>query len=186
MGSFINRCNFISPLSEQICSELQFLLKTKVIKKGELISKQNQTNMSLYYVESGLVKHFYYRNNRPLILQFFKENSFFLILDSFLSNKPSEFMTTAIETTRVSYLEYQNIEKLASKYHQFETLYRKIMSRATLGTYNRFKDIFEHDATSRYDKFLVKNPELMQRISLGDLAAYLGISQVSLSRIRAK
>ncbi len=186
MGNFINRCNFISPLSEQICSELRLLLKTRVIKKGELISKQDQTNMSLYYVDSGLVKHFYYRNNKPLILQFFRENSFFLILDSFLSNKPSEYMTSAIENTRVTYLEYDNLDRMAAKHHQFETLYRKILSRATLGTYNRFKDIFENDAASLYDKFLINNPELMQRISLGDLAAYLGISQVSLSRIRAK
>jgi hypothetical protein len=51
---------------------------------------------------------------------------------------------------------------------------------------NRVKEMLEEDGLKRYDNFLKTNNYLMQRISLGDLANYLGITQVSLSRIRAK
>lgn len=40
-------------------------------------------------------------------------------------------------------------------------------------------------ATERYKKLLKNNPELIQRIQLGQISSYLGITQVSLSRIRA-
>jgi len=45
--------------------------------------------------------------------------------------------------------------------------------------------MLEENATTRYNNFLKENNSLLQRISLGDLANYLGITQVSLSRIRA-
>ena len=50
----------------------------------------------------------------------------------------------------------------------------------------RIKEMFDADATELYKSFVKENKHLLQRISLGDTASYLGISQVSLSRIRAK
>ncbi|OPZ15087.1 MAG: hypothetical protein BWZ05_02293 [Bacteroidetes bacterium ADurb.BinA245] len=49
----------------------------------------------------------------------------------------------------------------------------------------RISEMLEENATERYNHFLQDNGFLLQRISLGDLANYLGITQVSLSRIRA-
>ena len=40
-------------------------------------------------------------------------------------------------------------------------------------------------ATERYQDFLDTQPNLLQRLPLGCIASYLGITQVSLSRIRA-
>jgi hypothetical protein len=50
----------------------------------------------------------------------------------------------------------------------------------------RISEMLEENATERYLHFVKENPDTLQRISLGDLASYLGITQVSLSRIRAK
>ena len=51
---------------------------------------------------------------------------------------------------------------------------------------NRISEMLEENGTERYNNFVKTNGRLMQRISLGDLAGYLGITQVSLSRIRAR
>jgi CRP-like cAMP-binding protein len=40
-------------------------------------------------------------------------------------------------------------------------------------------------ATERYQELMQQQPGLLQRVSLGHIASYLGITQVSLSRIRA-
>jgi hypothetical protein len=45
--------------------------------------------------------------------------------------------------------------------------------------------MLEQDATEQYNKFVEENSSILQRINLGDLAKYLGITQQSLSRIRA-
>jgi hypothetical protein len=50
---------------------------------------------------------------------------------------------------------------------------------------DRISEMLEENAKERYTNFINKYPDLLQRISLGDLANYIGITQVSLSRIRA-
>lgn len=50
----------------------------------------------------------------------------------------------------------------------------------------RISEMLEDDGKKRYYNFLKQRPDLIQRISLGDLADYIGITQVSLSRIRAQ
>jgi hypothetical protein len=51
---------------------------------------------------------------------------------------------------------------------------------------NRIKEMFNNDATELYLSFTKNNQHLLQRISLGDIASYICISQVTLSRIRAR
>ncbi len=48
----------------------------------------------------------------------------------------------------------------------------------------RISEMLEENASNRYNNFIQVNGDILQRISLGDLANYLGITQVSLSRIR--
>ena len=50
----------------------------------------------------------------------------------------------------------------------------------------RISEMLEENATERYNHFVTHNSDLLPRISLGELAGYLGITQVSLSRIRAQ
>jgi hypothetical protein len=49
----------------------------------------------------------------------------------------------------------------------------------------RISEMLEENAKERYNNFVNDYPTLLQRISLGELANYIGITQVSLSRIRA-
>ena len=108
------------------------------------------------------------------------------MLDSFLNKTPAEFITVALEDTKLTYLDNYDIEELCSKHHSFESFMRKYISFAASNNLKRFKEMLEKDATERYMGFVKEYTHLLQRISLGDIASYLGISQVSLSRIRGK
>jgi CRP-like cAMP-binding protein len=66
-----------------------------------------------------------------------------------------------------------------------ETFYRKLVSVATTRMMRRISEMLEDNARERYNQFVAENSQILQRISLGDLAKYLGITQQSLSRIRA-
>ena len=76
-------------------------------------------------------------------------------------------------------------EQLCEKHHSLENFYRKLMTIANMNMMERIKEMLEEDAKNRYSNFVKIHPNLLQRISLGDLSKYLGITQVSLSRIRA-
>ena len=66
----------------------------------------------------------------------------------------------------------------------FEGLIQSITQQALLDKIKVRNSYMGEDATSRYLKFIAHHPDIMQRLPLSDVAAYLGITQQSLSRIR--
>jgi len=78
------------------------------------------------------------------------------------------------------------MEELCKKHHCMETYFRKLVSTVTIKMMKRITEMLEENATERYNEFLEEHKPILQRINLGDMASYLGITQQSLSRIRAQ
>lgn len=186
MNDFITYCNQFSLLSQEATEDFKSRFKTKTFLKGGTISKEGEICNNLYFIDIGLVKLYYYHKGRFIILHFFSDNSVFTILDSFTNQSPAQFTTVALEDTSTTYVSNNDVEELCRKHHSFESLIRKLFSIALINELKRLKELFDNDATERYNIFINENNHLIQRISLGDVASYLGISQVSLSRIRSK
>ena len=186
MSDFIEYCNSISHLSNDAVNDLQSSLKTKHFKNGEVINREGQICRYLFFIEQGLVKHYYYHKDKVFILRFFSEGNLFTVLESFFIQTPSNLITVALEDTTVSCLHYKDMEELCKKHHSFETFFRKFLSSGVVYMVKRTKEMLETNTTELYNNFAKENSKLMQRISLGDVASYLGVSQVSISRIRSK
>lgn len=186
MIPFINRVSeYVPTLSAEAQADLAKLVATKVYTKGDIINREGAICRTLYFIEKGLVKHYYYHNGKRFVIRFFAEGDFFTVLDSFIPQLPADFTTVALEDCTVSVLDYDEVQRMAKKHHSFETFLRMLYASAALHNLNRIKEMFNNDAAALYDSFIENNPRLLQRISLGDIAGYLGISQVSLSRIRS-
>lgn len=186
MSDFFTYCNQFTMLSQEATKDFISRFKTKSFIKGGTINKEGEICKNLYFINKGLVKHYYSNKGRFYILHFFSENSIFTVLDSFTYQTPAQFITIALEDTSTTYITYNDVEELCRKHHSFETLIRKLFSMASINEMKRLKELIDYDATERYNIFINENNHLLQRISLGDIASYLGISQVSLSRIRSK
>lgn len=179
---------FVSLLSQPE-SEAENLLASKLYekkyRKGELILETGQVCRRIYFVDSGLVKTFFYTDTREFIMRFFPEGHMLTVLDSFTLQQPSSYSVLALEDTTVTCLNHDDLELLCRQYHSIETFYRKLLSLAAVHMMDRIGGTLEEKALMAYRKFLREHGPLLQRISLADLASYLGITQVSLSRIRA-
>ncbi|KQM76297.1 hypothetical protein ASE74_19805 [Pedobacter sp. Leaf216] len=182
---FIGFVNNLGALEEDVAAMLSRQLETLYCKKGEAILVQGATCRYLYYINSGLVKTGFESSDRTFIMRFFAEGEMFTVLDSYLSQKPSTYEVVALEDTVITRILRTEMDKLCTRFHAMETFFRKLVSMASVNMMSRIGEILEEQASARYENFLKENPELLQRISLGDLASYLGITQVSLSRIRA-
>ena len=186
MNEFLKCVNKLSQLSDEATNDLLKSIHTKIYNKGDLIHKEGTLCRYLFFIEKGLAKHFYYHKGSQYIFRFFEENQFFIATDSFFNNLPANYSTLALEDSTISYLKYEDFEKLCQKYHSFESFARKFVSVVAYTAISNLKGLLYLDATDRYAKFINEYGHLQQRISLGDTAAFLGISQVSLSRIRSK
>lgn len=186
MNDFIRFSNQLSTLDKVASDELFDKLKTRTFQKGDYLLNDGHVCRYLYFIDKGLTKTFFYRDGKEFIMQFFPENRMFTVVDSYITQTPSTFMILALEPTTVTCIRQDELEELCKKYHCIETFFRKLVSFASINMMKRISEMLEENATERYEHFVKENNSLLQRISLGDLASYIGITQVSLSRIRAK
>lgn len=186
MSDFIKYINIFSQLSKEAEEDLLPRLKSRSFKKGQVINKEGQICKNLFFIDKDLVKHYYHHKDRVFILRFFSENNFFTVLDSFVNQTPSQFITIALEDTETTTIDYSDFNAMCRTHHSFETFSRKLFTMAAVVNLKRLKEMFDADATELYNEFMNENHHLLQRISLGDIASYIGISQVTLSRIRAR
>lgn len=186
MADFLQFCNRFSELDEPASFELFRNLETKTFQKGDFLLKAGTRCSHLFFINEGLGKIFSTKDEKEFITRFFSENLLFSAFESYLTKTRSNFAIIALETTTVTLISQKNMEELCNKHHCIETFFRKLVSLATLKMIKRIREMLEENATERYNQFVRENGSIFQRISLGDLAKYLGITQQSLSRIRGQ
>lgn len=185
MDQLIAYLNRFSPLEEIALQEFVESAKRKTYKKDDVILRNGETCPYIYFVCEGLIKSSLPGDEKEFIMRFFYENIMFSVFDSFFSQTPSNYSLVALEPTTVMTIRHDVMDRLCKRHHSIETFFRKLVSVAATKMMKRISEMLEDNATDRYHEFVAENSAIIQRISLGDLSKYLGITQQSLSRIRA-
>jgi len=185
MIEFLDFCKKVSPLDENCITDLKSIVSLKKVKKNEHLAWTNSHSKELFFIKKGIVKFCFNGDGKEFIMRFFEENILFTDIENYFKKKHSKYEIIALENTEYYSFPFFEFEQLCLKYHSLETFFRKFMTVANLNMMERISEILEEDAKKRYGNFTAKHSQLLPRINLGDLASYLGITQVSLSRIRA-
>ena len=86
----------------------------KTYLKGELLSRQNQFNNAVFFVEKGLLRTFYFENGKDITTNFYSEGKIAANINALFKNQPPLYNIEAIENTEVVKCDYQKLEKLFS------------------------------------------------------------------------
>jgi CRP/FNR family transcriptional regulator, anaerobic regulatory protein len=185
MNNLINYLNSVSQLSDLTKSDLENSLKQFEFAKGEVILKQGQVCNYLYFVDKGLLRLYYIRDGKEVTDYFATEQNIIGGIDSFFSRRSSEKVIEAIEQSNLFGISFNDLEKLYTKHHDLEKVGRLLSVGAFLSMQERIFAIQFHTAKQRYSDLIKNNPDILLRVPLGQIASYLGITQVTLSRIRS-
>jgi len=140
----------------------------------------------MYFIEKGCVRGYYNLDGKEVTYWFGFEHSFVTSFYSFISRKPAFENIQLIEDCRVLAISYDDLQKLYDKYPEIERLVRIINENYYVRLEERFVAAQFKSAKERYAGLLDFSPHILQRMPLGHIASYLGISQETLSRIRGK
>lgn len=151
--------------------------KTVLLKEGEVADK-------LYLIRKGCLRLFFNSEGKDITFQFFFEGDFVASFDSLYKRQPSLFSLESIEPAQVLIIErdvfYNLIEKSPSLRRYYE---EKLIER--FHVYQRlFLSRIKNTPRQRYEELLKEHPDIIRRVPLHYIASYLGITPVSLSRIR--
>ena len=105
-------------------------------------------------------------------------------MESLFTGKPSRKAIQILEDAEVVAINANKLFKLYDTFPELERLFRKIFETAYVETVNRIEGIQFHSAEERYNALLNESPNVLMKVPLKYVASYLGITQVSLSRIR--
>jgi CRP-like cAMP-binding protein len=166
-------------LLENSCTQIE-------VEKGQIILQEGKIAKKLYFIEQGLLYGNLNRDGKEIINWFAYENHFVTSMYSFIIQKPSYESIEALENCLVYEITYENLQLLYKQISGFEKLGRILTEQYYIQLEERTLSLQYLSANEKYKQFLEKDPELYQRISLGQLSSYLGISQETLSRVRAK
>jgi CRP-like cAMP-binding protein len=78
------------------------------------------------------------------------------------------------------------LEELLNEYHEAERLIRIAYEKYYIRLEERFVNAQFRTASELYENLLQRSPHIIERVPLGYIASYLGISQETLSRVRSR
>lgn len=185
LESFLNVLQKIHPLSFGALQSILSLCTLIPIRKNQNLQQIGQQCRTIYFVKEGLARIYYLKDGNEITEYFAFENDLIIRAESLFTGKPSNKAIQALENTVFIGIPAEPLFSLFDQSPEIERLFRKVIEQAYVATVTRMETIQFHSAEERYVQLLDEKPDFIKRISLKHIASYLGITQVSLSRIRA-
>ena len=183
LWQFLGRFHSIS--QEEKEALLPFLTVTR-ITKNKFLQEIGYTCKTIYFMNSGLARIFYYKDEHEVTELFAQEGEIIVRVESLFTGQPSRNGIHILEDSEIIGINASGLFQLYDTHHGIERLFRKVFEAEHLQTVLRLESLQFHSAEERYEILLKETPNLIKRVPLKFIASYLGITQTSLSRIRGK
>ncbi len=140
----------------------------------------------VYFIKKGIVRAYASREENDITFWFGNEGETVVSMKSYVENKPGYENIELLEDCEFYKLETENLRKLFNEDIHIANWGRKFAERELVKTEELIISRQFKTSLERYKDLMRDKPSLLRRVQLGHIASYLGITQVSLSRIRAE
>jgi len=184
MTSLFNFFKKYNSLSKEAEKAIAGISKVNTIKKNTDLQPIGHTCKTIYFINKGLARIYYFKDGVDITESFAFENDIIARVESLFTGKPSRKAIQILEDAEIVAINSTELFKLYDMYPEIERLFRLIFESAYVGTVDRIEGMQFHSAEERYNALMKEAPNVLKRVPLKYIASYLGITQVSLSRIR--
>lgn len=149
-----------------------------------ILLNEGEKSTHIYFVKKGCLRLWFNKDGKDITFQFFLEGQGVASIDSFLSGQPSIFNLEAIEPSTVVSISKEKFDELQIKFPEIKAGLQDILLRRMRNYSLLFLSRIKDTPAERYKELLKDHPEIIKRIPQHYIASYLGITPISLSRIR--
>jgi len=172
-------------LSGESTSKLEQLSQKITVKRNSLLIEQDKTQKDIYFLASGLARVYYETPRRQITLDFVSPGGTLISMNSYVHDTPGYENIDLLEDSVVYRINQQQLFELYESDIAIANWGRKMAELEFIKAEHRTMAKLFNTAQERYAELLQKYPQYIKGIKLGYIASYLGVSQVTLSRIRA-
>lgn len=173
------------PMTPSGIEALSSILVPMKFQKGDTILEEGKVCRALYFVEKGMVRQYYYKNNRDVTEHFSFEGRIVFCIESFLKQEPSRLIVEALENTTLYAIPYDGLQELCVREREIEILCLKILEHVAISSQQHADSQRFENAAERYDRLLREKPEIILRAPMVHIASFLQMTPETLSRVRA-
>jgi len=175
----------VYPLSDATKKILKEYFDELHFKKGTLLFQQHKIEKNIYFIKKGMVRAYADTPERQVTFWFGSEGATAVSMKSYVNNEPGYENIELLEDGSFYRINADDLQKLYQTDIEIANWGRKFAEKELIKSEERLISLQFKSAKERYRALMTHQPDLLRRVALGHLASYLGITQVSLSRIRA-
>lgn len=164
---------------------LEEILICRKLEKGELLIKEGQVCREIVLVGKGMMRQFYYKNNKDVTEHFSYEGCVLLCIESTFKQEPTRLMAEALEPSIVYLLPFDLLLELTEKSWEINMFYRKSLEASLILSQIKADSWRFETARERYNMLMRNHPEVIKRAPLSHIASYLLMTPETLSRVRS-
>ena len=186
MQNLINKIKNSISLSSQAEEYIYSISKEKMVSKGEILIREGQTVKKTFFVIQGSLRSFCVdKEGKEHTLQFAIKDWWISDFMAIYDNEPASLTVECVTDSAVIEFNAQKLNDIYIQFPEFEPFQRKNLERHVVSLHKRILNQLQLTALERYSLFLEEYPNIEQHVPNYHIASYLGITQQSLSRVRA-
>jgi CRP-like cAMP-binding protein len=182
----ISKC-FAIPLDEVGVEKILNVVTIKEVSAGTVLVSEGDIATKLFLVLNGCLRSYFIKENGTEITsQFFIESQMVSSIESSMTGMPSRSNIDAIEDSILGIIQIKDLENMMKGDIPAKDHFIRILLSRLINYMNLHASFILDNPEKRYKKLLHDNPELVTRLPQQYIASYLGVTPVSLSRIRTR
>lgn len=176
----------ITPLSDDEFAYILSHFTRKKIRRHQFLIEEEEPVPYEFFVIQGCLKAFNIdRNGKEHIIQFALEGWWISDYQAFFGKSPATMLISSLEEGELLTISLANRDKLCAELHKIEHFFRLKITAGFVAMQQRILAGMNLSVQERYEKLLKLYPNLAQRVPKQDIAAYLGVTRETLSRLRS-
>lgn len=185
-NQLLARLNQLVPLNPPQQRALCGALQTVALPKDTVLLAAGEVCDRLYFVTEGVIRASCQVEGKDVTRWFCFEDHFAAAYFSFVYQQPSEDTITLLTDAKLISLSYTALQDLSKQDSIWIDLNRHLLEHYYIASLQRIMSFQTLSTAERYQALLADHPDIEEKVPLGQLASYLGMSQETLSRLRAK
>lgn len=161
------------------------MAKMRGFSRREFVLREGETCRHKTFIVSGLLRSYQVNTDgSESIMRFSRESEWTLDPKSYNNAIPSRLNIEALEDSQTLQWSKENMDELFDSIPKFRIYSERLRTDTLDATQDRVLANISYTAEQKYNHFIENHPDIFQRVPLHMVAAYLGVSRETLSRIR--
>jgi len=165
-------------------TKFQTMFVEREIPSKTILLHEGEISNQIFLIKKGCLRMWFNKDGKDITFQFFFEGQAVASIDSLLSKQPSMFVIESIEPSELLVLSKENFEQLHQFYPELKEGFHGLLHQRMRNYASLFLSRIKDTPGERYNNLMKNHPEIIKRVPQHYIASYLGITPISLSRIK--